>query len=583
MRRLPARLVFALTLMVSATACGPSETPGQRRSATPPGPPGSAGEIPRGGQIVVSVRTEPQTFNRYTRRDLPTDLVSSFINAKLVRINRATQEVEPWLAEGWTRSEDGRRYTLTLRDGVTFSDGHAFTAEDVVFSLDALYDPKSENILAEAVRVGGKPLKATATGPRTVVLEFPEAFAPGLRLLDNLPMLPKHRLEGALKAGRFASAWSVGTPPSEIVGLGPFVLSEYVPGQRTVLSRNPRYFRKDERGAPLPYLDRAVIEIVPDQNGELLRLEAGEIDATSGEIRPDDYAPFKRAADAGRLQLFDLGVGYDADSFWINLKPGAFAGDPRAAWIQRDELRRAISLAVNRQHFADTVYLGAAVPVYGPITPANRKWYSPDVPQTPHDPAQARALLASIGLADRNGDGTLEDARGTAARFTLMVQKGRTLQERAAAVIRDELAKIGVTVDVVLLEGADLIQRFTISRAYESVYFSVLTSDTDPAINPDYWMSRGSAHIWNHEQPTPATEWERRIDTLMDEQIHTADETRRKAIFDEVQRLFAEHLPIVHFAAPKVYAVASARVVNVTPAISRPQLLWAPDIIAVKP
>lgn len=420
---------LVLTVAVSAAGCGRSSS-GERPNHGTTNTGQSTGQPPRGGQLVVSVRTEPQTFNRYTRRDLPTDLISTFINGKLVRINRLTQEVEPWLAASWTRSDDGRRYTVTLREGVTFSDGQLFTADDVVFSFDALYNAKSGNVLAEAVKVGGKPLKAVAADSRTVVIEFPEAFAPGLRLLDNLPILPKHRLDGALKAGQFASAWGVGTPPSEIVGLGPFALREYVPGQRTVLSRNPRYFRKDDLGVQLPYLDRVVVEVVPDQNGELLRLEAGEIDVTSGEIRADDYAPLKRAADAGRLQLFDLGVGYDADSFWFNLKPGAFAGDPREAWIQRDELRRAISLAVSRQHFADTVYLGAAVPVYGPITPANRQWYSASVPQTPHDPAQARALLASIGLVDRNGDGRLEDGHGTTARFTLMVQKGRTLQAR---------------------------------------------------------------------------------------------------------------------------------------------------------
>lgn len=558
-----------MAILSAAVGCGPASRP-DIPSAT-------------GGQLVVSVRTEPQTFNRYTRRDLPTDLVSTCLNAKLVRVNRVTQDVEPMLAERWTRSDDGRRYTLTLREGITFSDGHPFTADDVVFSLEALYDPASRNILAEAVKVGGRPLRATKVDPRTVVVEFPEPFAPGLRLLDNLPILPKHRLGEALKNGAFASAWGLGTPPADIAGLGPFVLAEYVPGQRTVLTRNPRYFRRDERGGALPYLDRVIIEIVPDQDGELLRLEAGEIDATSGEIRPDDYALLKRAAEAGRVQLFDLGVGYDADSFWINLKPGAFAGDPRAAWIQKDELRQAISLAVDRQAFADTVYLGAAVPVYGPITPANRTWYSARVPRTPHDPTKARAVLGSIGLVDRDGDGRLEDARGTPVRFTLLTQKGRTLLERGAAVIRDDLARIGVTVDVVALEGADLIQRFAASRAYEAVYFSVLTTDTDPAINPDYWLSRGSAHIWNHEQASPATDWERRIDELMDEQMHSPDDARRKALFDEVQQLFATHLPIVHFAAPKVYAVASARVTNVRPAISRPQLLWAPDIIAVKP
>ena len=73
---------------------------------------------------------------------------------------------------------------------------------------------------------------------------FAEPFAAGVRLLDNLPILPRHKLEAALDAGQLGNAWNVSTPPSEIVGLGPFVLSAYVPGQRLVFDRNPRYFRK---------------------------------------------------------------------------------------------------------------------------------------------------------------------------------------------------------------------------------------------------------------------------------------------------------------------------------------------------
>lgn len=575
MRRQLSIVTVLLALTAIATGCRSSKpAEGTPQADSPPA---------RGGQLVVSVRQEPPTFNRYTRRDATSELLSTLLNAKLVRINRVTQEVEPWLAERWSRSDDGRRYTLTLRDGITFSDGRPFSADDVLFSLAALYDPKSSLPLAEAVKINGKPLTATSPDPRTVVIEFPEAFAPGLRLLDNLPIIPKHKLESSLRAGQFASAWGLSTPPQDIVGLGPFVLESYVPGQRTVFARNPHYFRKDDKGQPLPYLDRVVVEVVPDQNGELLRLDAGDVDATISEIRPDDYAPLKRASEAGRVRLFDLGVGLDPDAFWINLKPGAFAGDPRAAWLQKDELRQAISLAVNRQQFADTVYLGAAVPVSGPITPANRQWFSSRVPQTPYDPAKAKSLLASIGLTDRNGDGTLEDGRGTPVRFTLLTQKGRTLLERGAAVIHDDLAKIGVTVDVVGLEAGDLIQRFVGTRQYDAVYFTILTTDTDPAINPDFWLSHGSAHIWNHEQAKPATEWEARIDTLMTEQMQTVDEARRKALFADVQALFAEHLPMIHFAAPKVYVVSSARVLNVTPAISRPQLLWAPDIIAVRP
>src|SRR4029079_2886445 len=163
-----------------------------------------------------------------------------------------------------------------------------------------------------------------------------------------------------------------------------------------------------------------VLEIIPDQRAELLRLESGQLDMIASEIAPEPYAPLKRAADEGRVKLLDLGVSRNADGLWFNLRPGALGGDTRAVWLQRDELRRAISMAVDRTLFADTVFFGAGVPVYGPETPANKIWYWPGLPKTPHDPPGAKQPLASIGLADRNGDGLLEDAQNRPARFTLL-------------------------------------------------------------------------------------------------------------------------------------------------------------------
>jgi peptide/nickel transport system substrate-binding protein len=396
-----------------------------------------------------------------------------------------------------------------------------------------------------------------------------------------LPIFPRHKLELALTSGTLASAWGLSTPPADIVGLGPFVISEYAPGQRLVLTRNPRYWRKDASGTPLPYLDRVTIDIVPEESAEILRLESGQIDMTFSSVASDSYALVKRAADAGQVKLMDLGVAYDADSFWFNLKPGAFAADSRAAWLQRDELRRAISMAVDRQLFADTVFLGAGVPVFGPVTPSNKKWYDAEAPHAAHDPARARELLASIGLTDHNGGGSLEDARNQPARFTLLTQKGRPSLERGAAVIRDELKKIGLVVDVVSLDSGALIQRI-LSANYDSVYFDPGTTDTDPGMSPDFWFSFGDAHVWNMRQKTPATEWEKRIDDLMRRQIASSSEAERKGLFDDVQRIFAEHLPVIYFVAPRIYVAASARVMNLAPAVSRPQLLWAADTIAVK-
>jgi peptide/nickel transport system substrate-binding protein len=558
-----------------SVACGSS--PSSNPAATKAGPKG----IPRGGNLVVSVRNEPRSFNRLTGRETTTDLISNLTQAKLIRINKVTQEVESSLAESWTRSDDGRRYTLKLRSGVVFSDGEPFTSADVVFSFKAVYDEKTASSLADSLQANGKRLRVTAIDPHTVEIAFAEPFAAGVRLLDNLPILPRHKLEAALDAGKMGEAWNLSTPPLEIVGLGPFVLSAYTPGQRLVFDRNPRYFRKAPDGSALPYLDRLTVEIIPDQGAELLRLEAGQIDMTHSEILPEAYAPLKRAADAGRIKLVDLGVGLDDNVLWFNLKPGAFAGDPRAAWLQRDELRQAISLAVDRQLMADTVYLGAAAPVFGPITPANKKWYWAGVSKTPYDPEAAKRKLAAIGLADRHGDGLLEDARNRPAQFTLLTRTGRPDLERGAAVIRDEMKKVGVVVNVVTLEAGALADRFVNTGQYEAVYYSPIATDTDPALNPDFWFSFGSAHLWNMLEKTPATEWERRIDELMAKQIASPDESERKKLFDEVQQVFVEHEPVVYFVAPRVYVAVSSRVTNLTPAISRPQTLWEPDTLAV--
>ena len=572
-----------LTLSLAIAALGLAATPACRSNTASEPATTTVGnhDVPRGGELLVSVRSEPRSFNRHAAPDTTTNLVSTLTQARLVRVNQATQAVEPALAESWTAFGDGRRVTRALRQGVSFSDGHPFTADDVVFSFEAAYDEKSGSLIADAIQAGGKKLQVTAPDSHTIVITFPAPFAPGIRILDTLPILPRHKLEAALKAGALTKAWGLDTPPSEIVGLGPFVLREYQPGQRLIFARNPHYFLKAPDGGTLPYLDRLVVEIIPDQSAELLRLESGQLDMMTSEIAPEAYAPLKRAADEGRVKLLDLGVSRNADGLWFNLKPGTVAAQGRAAWLQRDELRHAISMAVDRKLFADTVFFGAGVPVYGPETPANKIWYWPDLPRVPHDPAAAKTLLASIGLVDRNGDGLLEDANNEPARFTLLTQKGRVNLERGAAVVRDELKKIGLTVDVVALDARAVIDQILHAR-YEAVYFNADKSDLDPGTNPDFWFSGGSSHMWNLEEKAPATAWEKQIDDLMTRQIAVADMAERKSLYNEIQKIFAEHEPIVYFVAPRIYVAHAARVTNLTPAEYRPQLLWRPETVAVR-
>jgi peptide/nickel transport system substrate-binding protein len=551
----------------------------------PPGEPRGPQEAEvaptRGGRLTSTLRSEPRSYNRLVSAHSVTELYTLLCQAKLVRINRATQELEPWLAEKWEASVDGRTFTITLREGLQWSDGAPFTADDVAFTFRAVHDDKADSGLGSTLQVNGRPVTATVLDDRTVRVDYAAPFGPGLRLLDNLPILPRHKLETALAAGTFRDAWNAATPATDLVGMGPFQLARYEPGQRLVLARNPHYWRTAPDGARLPYLEEIVLEIVPDQNAELLRLQSGEMDILQ-QVRAEDLAALRPLVSDGKLQLLELGVSTDPDVFFFNLRAPYWSNDPRGAWITTREWRQALSHAVDREALAEAVFLGAAVPIWGPVTPGNHEWFSPNVPRYPYSLDTARTLLAGIGLENRDGDEWLEDAKGTEARFTVLTYRGNLVLEREAAFLRDELKKVGVAVDVVALEQNTLLDRMT-KGDFESIFFQYLASDLDPALSQDFWLSSGPAHIWNMDQPRPATPWEAAIDDLMTKQAATTDPAERRRLFAEVQRVFGEHVPALYFVTPRLYAAAGTRVVNLTPALLRPQLLWAADTIAVTP
>jgi len=577
--RFPGVLVMAVLFLVAVVwwrGC-PESSPSLSRDGLG-GSPGESHE--RGGQVVASSRAELRSFNRFVSSDQTTETVSMLMQGRLVRINRATFELEPWLAERWESSEDGRTHTLHLRPGVVWSDGTAFTSADVLFSLRAAYDPSVKSVLASNLMIAGQEITAAAPDAATVVLSYPAPSGPGLRLLDMLPIVPRHKLEAALSAGTFAKAWGPTTAPSDFVGTGPFILREYQPGQRLVFDRNPRYWRKAPNGDALPYIDSLVLELIPDQNAELLRLQSGGSDLTHSELRSDDYIPLRRAEQDGMVTMIELGIGPDADGFWFCLKPEKKARDPRFAFTSKREFRQAISHAVDREAFAQTVFLGEAVPVWGPITPGNRLWFSPNIPRYPHDVARGRALLKSIGLEDRNGNGVVEDSKGTEARFTVITQQGIGFYERGTTVLREQAAAVGIALDIVPLEFTTMITRL-LACDYDAIYYKPTTTDLDPASNLDYWLSSGAAHLWNMHQETPATEWEKQIDTLMHEQSTTIDSTRRQQIFAEVQKVLADNAPVLYFASPRMYYAHSRRMRGVVPSVVRPSVLWNADSLSV--
>lgn len=538
----------------------------ERRSTTP--------SLPKhGGRLVVSQSSGPKTFNPLFATDTDTLAILNCIMSVLVRINRQTGETEPELAESLTYSADHTVMTIRLRQGIAFSDGHPLTADDVLFTFQVIYDPALRSSLRDILEVDGEKIKVEKQDAYTVTLTFPKPVATAERLLDSVHILPKHRLEADYQAGRFASLWDLSTPPDQIVGLGPFRLKEYVPGQRTVLVRNPHYWKRDPTGQPLPYLDEITALILPDRSTRLLKFQQGELDMLS-PLTPEEVAALQPQVAANRIRVYDLGPSLISEVMWFNVNPRARSLSPlKLAWFQDVRFRQAVSYAINRQALIDVVFAGKAAPVWGPV-PDTSRWFNPRVKTYPYDPARAKALLAEAGFSDRNGDGILEDVRGNPLAFTLMTNAGNAIRERIGLMIQEDLKKVGINVTFAPIETKTMLERIARGMDYEAGLLAIAAGDTDPSSLRNFLLSSGASHWWNPQQTTPATAWEKRIDDLLNEFLTTADEKQRKALFDEVQAILSEQVPFIYLVARDLIVAAKPTVRNLKPGLLQDPLLW---------
>jgi peptide/nickel transport system substrate-binding protein len=534
----------------------------------------------RGGNLVATIISDPATFNRMFTTGLANATVAGQLSADLVHINRCTYEVEPSLASRWEVAQDGRTYTIHLRRGLRFSDGSPFTADDVVFTLNALQDPRNPSIMADQIQVDGKFPSTARVDDYTVRFTWPRPVGTELRALDSIPMLPRNRLLKVYQDGALASAWGPTASPQEVVGLGPFRLREYQRGVRVVLERNPYYWKKDKAGQTLPYLDTLTFLVIQDRNAEALRFQAGEIDLID-RMSSELYASLRRSDRAKEFTLRDLGPGLGMDFLWFNLNPGKnssgtpFVDPEKLAVFEQAAFRQAVSCALDRGGMVRSILLGLGTPQYGPISSGNKVWYGAGLWPTPFDPKQAKALLAQIGLRDTNGDGIFEfGARRRPLEVNLLTTRGNAARERTAEVIRQNLLQVGIRVNVQLLLPNELGSRFQGSFDYEAILFGFTPSDIVPDLQADLWYSSGISHFWYPNQTKPNTPWEAEIDSLTARLVQSLDQGVRRKTFLQMQEIWSKQLPAIATMAPNILSGWGNTVGNTRPSILPPFLLW---------
>lgn len=575
-------LVFCVAIFVSAcgTAPGPAANTNQAKFEDR-----VAGKS--GGTLTCRLTAAPKTFNYLLAADEPSIVTSLFLlSSRPIEFDHRSQKYVPALAEKYS-SADGRTVDIKLREGLKFSDGHALTTDDVIFSLKAIYDEKIDSqAFRDAMLVNGKQIEAKRIDDLSMQFVFPEKVAAVENYLDNLGVLPKHLLEADLNNGKLAEAWKITSDPTTIATSGAFTVESSTPGERVTLKRNPHYYKKDDKGAALPYLEKLVIEIVPDPNNTFASLNQGKIDIAD-RIRGNDYATL--SGQPGAVKAYDLGPGLGTDHIWFNLNRATGDGKPldntpKFKWFSNKAFRQAISSAIDRNTISKVTLKGLATPLYGFVSPANRVWINPNLPKLAYDIEKSRSMLKDAGFVQRGTPENPElfDAENNRVEFTLIVPSENEQRKLIAAVVQEDLAKVGIKVQVVPLENQEVAGRWSKTFDYDAMLFGLSVTGIEPTSYANFLLSGASVHQWQPNQKSPSTEWEARVDKLFAEQAGETDAAKRTATFNEIQTVIAEEMPIIPISARHIVTAANTRIGNYAPSSIFPYSLWNADELFVK-
>jgi peptide/nickel transport system substrate-binding protein len=482
-------------------------------------------------ELRLSIAGDPKTFDPVQVTDENSGIVRYLTGATLLRIDRVTDEIRPELAESWSVDKAGKSISFRLRSGLKFSDGTPLTAEDVARTLRMAFDPRNASPVGDTFRSEQGLPDIDVGSPRQIAIRYPTTKAGLERLFDELYIAPPH---------------SSGTPASA----GPFFIAEYRSGVAVLLKRNPWYWKRDSAGRPLPYLDSIHLDIRTNRNIEAVRFVRGEIDLMR-TLDPESFNVIsKQKPSAAR----DLGPSLDSEFLWFNQAPSAVP-EWKRKWFTSAAFRHAVSSAIDREDLARIAYDNRAHPAAGPVSPANRFWFNPELKPLRFDPEFAMRMLRNEGFTLR--DGVLGDKDGHAVEFSVITNAGNRTRQAMAALIQADLSKLGIRVNIVTLDFGALVERISRTSQYEACLLGFSGIAVDPIDQMNVWLSSGPQHAWWPSQKSPSTEWEARIDRLVLAQASEPSRELRRKAFNEVQRILVEQEPMIYLLNPDSLSAVS--------------------------
>ncbi|MCE4600394.1 MAG: glutathione ABC transporter substrate-binding protein [Desulfurococcales archaeon] len=459
--------------------------------------------------LVVAMGTDIVTLDLHDASDNPSYMVGRMIYEYLVELDE-NMNIKPGLATSWEVKDNGTVWVFHLRKGVKFQDGTPFNATAVKVNFDRLLTQKLKRSSLFTPFI--KEVKVVDDYTVEFILKRPfGAFLYHLAHGAAAIMSPKSILSG--------------DPAKHPVGTGPYMLEEWVPGDRIVLKAFDGYWNKDKA----PKFKKVIFKIVPDDQTRMRLLQSGDVDIA---LRiPPQYVKELNATEGITVlvkptnRVIFIGMN--------NLVPP----------LNDKRVRQALNYAVDKDAIIKNVLFGLGEPATSPIAPLTHGYCKAG--EYKYDPDKAKQLLAQAGWTDRDNDGVLENSQGEELHLTLWTPRGRYVGDyEMAQAVQQYLQAIGIKVDLQVWEWASYVKELfkgpnETKRELFLIGWAPSTGDADWGLRPLFyskmWAPKG-ANMWFYKNDA--------VDELIEKQMTLLGDQRLQALC-QVQKLIWDDAPTI--------------------------------------
>lgn len=470
--------------------------------------------------FVVSSIGDARRLNPLLANDTASATINDQIFNGLVKYDKNIRLVGD-LAERWDVSQDGKTITFHLRKNVTWHDGVQFTAEDCLFTYKKLIDPKVATPYGSSYM---DVAKAEVLDPYTFRVIYREPFSPALESW-TMGIIPKHLLDG-----KDINTDSFNRKP---IGTGPYKFTEWITGQKIVLSANDSYFEGR------PNIDQYIYRIIPDSSTMFQELLSGGVDMMG--LNPLQYL---RKSETRRIRENYRKFRYPANAY-------TYLGyNLTSPFFSDIAVRRALAFAIDRQSIIEGVLLGIGSPCTGPFSSVS--WaYNENVKPYPYDPERAAKMLSDAGWNDTDGDG-VRDKNGRPFRFTILTNQGNGERIRAAEIIQQNFKRVGIEAKIRVMEWQAFLEQID-KHSFDAIILGWSMS-RDPDLY-DIWHSsktkKGEYNFIGYKNSE--------VDKLLVAGRRTFDTESRKRIYHRIHEILSYEQPYAFLYVPDATPIVHKR------------------------